>query len=112
MNGLEVFSEIPSDIGADIAEGKVASELVNSKLATESLSLCKQPGEDLEPIAKGLSKNLMISGRFKKSYASVEIGLQKGNIEKLKQRLQGAGQLLQLSQQGYTWFVINSCHHV
>lgn len=58
---------------------------------TETLNLCKQAAENLESIAKGLSKKLMIPGRFKKSYVSVKTSLQKGKTEKLKKRLQGAG---------------------
>ncbi|KAJ5459911.1 uncharacterized protein N7458_001463, partial [Penicillium daleae] len=46
-------------------------------------------------------------GRMKRSYASVKIVLQRGKIERLKQRLQTAGQLLQLSQQCYTRLLSN-----
>lgn len=107
LNELELFGLILADIEEDLSEDGVAIALARSKHATKSLNLCKQAAEDLESIVKSLTQEFLSPGRMKKSYASVKIVLQRGKIEKLKQRLQGAGQLLQLSQQCYTRFVGN-----
>jgi hypothetical protein len=71
LNELELFGFILADIEEDLARDEGASALVNSKHATKSLLLCKQAAEDLEAIAKGLSRDIMSPGLLKKSYAAV-----------------------------------------
>jgi hypothetical protein len=78
LNELELFGFILADIEEDLARDDVASALVNSKHATKSLNLCKQAAGDLESTAKGLPRDIMSSGRMKKSYAAVKNVLQRG----------------------------------
>lgn len=107
LNELELFGFILTDIEEDLAKEEVACALAKNKQVTKSLGLCKQAAEDLESITTELAPEFSSPGRMKRSYASVKIVLQRGKIERLKQRLHTAGQLLQLSQQCYTRLVSN-----
>ncbi|KAJ5126313.1 hypothetical protein N7526_008490 [Penicillium atrosanguineum] len=81
-----------------------------SEHSFQSLGVCRKAAESLQIISKDIAKDLRPSGRFRRSYFSVKIVLQKGKVEKYKARLSNSIRLLSLSQQCYSmcaWLVFS-----
>ncbi|KAJ5137063.1 hypothetical protein N7448_005617 [Penicillium atrosanguineum] len=107
---LEIYDLFLREIEQNLSSGPLANATEMSEHSFQSLGVCRKAAESLQIISKDIAKDLRPSGRFRRSYFSVKIVLQKGKVEKYKARLSNSIRLLSFSQQCYSmcaWLVFS-----
>jgi hypothetical protein len=107
---IELFGFILADIGEDLSQSPNLA-LGNSKHALKSFTLCKEAANELDTVCTDIVREMKSPSRLRRSFKSVMIVLQKGKIEKHKNRLQNVIRLLMLSQQCYARYVFQRRHN-
>lgn len=102
---LEIYDLILRGIEQNLSSCPLANTIERSEHSFQSLEVCKKAAENLQIISKDLAKDLRPSSRFRRSYSSFKIVLQKSKVEKYKARLSNSIRLLSLSQQCYSMYV-------
>ena len=102
---LEIYDLILREIEQNLSSGPRANAIGMSEHSLQSLEICKKAAEGLQIISNELAKDLCPSSRFRRSYSSFKIVLQKSKVEKYKAKLSNSIRLLSLSQQCYSMYV-------
>jgi hypothetical protein len=106
LRDLELFGIILAEIEEDLSQKDLAFALNGSKHATQSLQFCGEAATNLQALSDEILRDMHSSSRLRKSYAAAKMVMQRGKLERHKARLRNAIQLLSLSQQCYTRFVM------
>ncbi|KAJ6085078.1 hypothetical protein N7499_004707 [Penicillium canescens] len=99
---LEIYDLILREAEQNLSSGPMANAIEMNGHSFQSLEVCRKAAESLQIISKDLAKDLRPSGRFRRSYSSLKIVLQKSKMDKYKARLSNSIRLLSLSQQCYS----------
>ena len=99
---LEVFSHLLADIADDQQQNSMSSLAFDSTAISRCLQHCQRGADRLKDLTDNLSTDLDALTRTKRKWASAKVVLKKGQIDKCKEKLEGAIRLLSLSYQMYT----------
>lgn len=106
MRDLEMFGLILAEIEEDLSKKDLAFALKDSKHAMQSLQFSREAGANLQALSEDILRDMHCTSLLRKSYAAAKAVMQRGKIERHMARLRNAIQLLSLSQQCYTRFLI------
>ena len=99
---LEVLSHLLADIADDQEQNAMSSLMFDSTAISRCLQHCQKGADRLKELTDKLSTELDSMTRTRKKWASAKVVLKKGQIDKYKEKLEGAIRLLSLSYQMYT----------
>jgi hypothetical protein len=107
LKDFELFGLVPAEIEEDVLQEAFAFALTGNKHAMQSLEFSREAATSLQALTNELASDMNSSSRLRKSYAAAKVVMQRGKLERHMARLRNAIQLLSLSQQCYTRFVIS-----
>ncbi|KAJ5599334.1 hypothetical protein N7450_000401 [Penicillium hetheringtonii] len=106
IRDLELFELILAEMEQDISQKDLALALRGSQHVMQSLQFSREATTTLQAISDEIALKIQSSSRLRRSYAAAKIVMQRGKMERYMTRLRNAIQLLSLSQQCYTRFVM------
>lgn len=106
IRDLELFELILAEMEQDISQKDLALALRGSQHVMQSLQFSREAATTLQAISDEIALKIQSSSRLRRSYAAAKIVMQRGKMERYMTRLRNAIQLLSLSQQCYTRFVM------
>ena len=99
---LEVLSHLLADIADDQEQNSMSSLIFDSTAIPRCLQHCQKGADRLKELTDNLSTELDSLTKTRKKWASAKVVLKKGQIDRNKEKLEGAIRLLSLSYQMYT----------
>ena len=102
LEELEVLSHLLADIANDQQQNSMSSLIFDSTAISRCLQHCQRSADRLKELTDILSTDLDNSTRRKKQFAFAKVVLKKVQIDRYKEKLEGAIRVLSLSYQMYT----------
>ena len=99
---LEVLGHLLADIADDQQKNSMSGLIFDSTAISRCLQHCQKGADRLKELTDILSRDLDTSTRRKKQWASAKVVLKKTQIDRYKEKLEGAIRLMSLSYQMYT----------